>query len=133
MHEWINLCRAGLIALSGVMACLAADAAEVRERYFHTSDGVRLHYLEAGEGGPALVFVPGWLMPAEIFERQLSALSERHHVLALSPRSQGSLVVPCGLIDHNGPSSWSPVGMWAGRLSACPYVHGAVLAEGVSR
>ncbi|MFM8534258.1 MAG: alpha/beta fold hydrolase, partial [Acidimicrobiia bacterium] len=50
---------------------------------------MRLHYREAGEGGPTLVFVPGWLMPAEIFNAQLEALSARHRVLVMSPRSQG--------------------------------------------
>jgi microsomal epoxide hydrolase len=53
------------------------------------SDGVRLHYRDAGEGGPTLVFLPGWLMPAEIFDAQLEALSAHHRVVVMSPRSQG--------------------------------------------
>jgi hypothetical protein len=31
---------------------------------------------------------------------------------------------------QNRWSSSSPVGMWAGRLPACPHVHGAGLARG---
>lgn len=43
---------------------------ELESNYFTTSDGVQLHYLEAGSG-PPLVFVPGWTMPAWIWEPQL--------------------------------------------------------------
>src|ERR1051325_4215642 len=31
--------------------------------FFTTSDGIRIHYLEAGKG-PAIFFIPGWTMPA---------------------------------------------------------------------
>jgi len=67
----------------------APVGAAVRVAEFLTSDGVRLHYREAGEGGPTLVFIPGWLMPAVIFDAQLNALSAHRHVVVLSPRSQG--------------------------------------------
>jgi microsomal epoxide hydrolase len=50
---------------------------------------VRLHYLEAGKGERTLVFVPGWVMPAAVFEQQLLALSDQFRVLAFDPRSQG--------------------------------------------
>src|SRR5215831_12174815 len=60
----------------------------VISRYFVTTDGVRLHYLEAGSGR-TLVFVPGWAMPAQIWEPQITFFSRRFHVVALDPRSQG--------------------------------------------
>jgi non-heme chloroperoxidase len=56
--------------------------------YFTTSDGVRLHYLEAGRGRP-LVLLPGWTQPAEGFSRQLAALSESLRCLALDFRGHG--------------------------------------------
>ncbi|HEY1263142.1 MAG TPA: alpha/beta hydrolase, partial [Terriglobales bacterium] len=56
--------------------------------FFKTSDGVRIHYLEAGSGRP-IVFIPGWTMPAWIWENQISALSKKYHVVAVDPRSQG--------------------------------------------
>jgi microsomal epoxide hydrolase len=62
--------------------------AEIEHRFFKTSDHVQLHYLEAGNG-PTLVFVPGWVMPAEIWEPQIQYFSQRFHVIALDPRSQG--------------------------------------------
>lgn len=56
--------------------------------FFTTSDGVRLHYFEAGEGRP-VVLVPGWTMPAAIWAPQIRALSPSNRVVALDPRSQG--------------------------------------------
>jgi non-heme chloroperoxidase len=47
-----------------------------------------LHYFDAG-GGAAIVLIPGWTMPAEIFERQINELSKRFRVIALDTRSQG--------------------------------------------
>jgi microsomal epoxide hydrolase len=67
---------------------MCANAAKVESGTFTTSDGVKLHYLEAGKG-PAIVFVPGWTMPAWIWEGQIQHFAEHYHVIALDPRSQG--------------------------------------------
>jgi microsomal epoxide hydrolase len=66
-----------------------SGAAEPQLKQFKTSDGVSLSYLEAGSGAQTIVFIPGWVMPAAIFQKQLSTLSEKFRVLALDPRSQG--------------------------------------------
>ena len=73
-----------LLVLVAVPLC----AAPWKSGYVRTSDGVRLHYIEAGSG-PSIVFQPGWTMPAEIWEPQIRALSKRFRVVALDPRSQG--------------------------------------------
>jgi non-heme chloroperoxidase len=88
----------GIAGLVGWMALgeRRALGARVREGYFETSDGVRLHYLEAGKGPETLVFVPGWLMPAAVFEGQVRGLSERFRVVAFDPRSQGKSQVGQG-------------------------------------
>lgn len=65
-----------------------ANGAEAKSGFFTTSDGVKLHYLEAGHG-PAIVFVPGWTMPGWIWEPQIRHFAEHFHVVALDPRSQG--------------------------------------------
>jgi non-heme chloroperoxidase len=70
---------------------MATDA--FNSRHFVTSDGVRLHYLEAGTG-PSIVFVPGWTMPAWIWEPQLKHFGATHHVVALDPRGQGRSAKP---------------------------------------
>jgi microsomal epoxide hydrolase len=56
--------------------------------YFTTSDGVKLRYLTSGEG-PAVIFQPGFMMPAEVFEPQLNLLSKSFRIIVLDPRGQG--------------------------------------------
>ncbi len=56
--------------------------------FFKTSDGVSIHYLEAGSGRP-IVFIPGWTMPAWIWQKQIDEFSKHYHVIAVDPRSQG--------------------------------------------
>ena len=63
-------------------------AQEVKSDFFKTSDGVRIHYLEAGSGRP-IVFIPGWTMPAWIWQKQIDEFSKKYHVIAVDPRSQG--------------------------------------------
>lgn len=65
------------------------SAASIRDGEVITSDGVRLHYREAGQGAITVFFVPGWLMPAEIFDAQLEGLSTDYRAVSFSPRSQG--------------------------------------------
>jgi microsomal epoxide hydrolase len=81
-----------LAVAAGPLAIHAAPqstaAAATTSRFFTTSDGVRLHYLERGHG-QTVVFIPGWTMPARIWERQLEALGRRYRVIALDPRNQG--------------------------------------------
>jgi non-heme chloroperoxidase len=68
----------------------------IQDGFFVTSDKVRLHYLEAGQG-QAIVFISGWLLPAEIWKAQLEDLSQDFHVIALDTRSQGeSDITPQG-------------------------------------
>jgi non-heme chloroperoxidase len=55
---------------------------------FKTSDGISIHYLEAGSGRPIL-FIPGWTMPAWIWQKQIDEFSKNYHVVAVDPRSQG--------------------------------------------
>jgi non-heme chloroperoxidase len=67
----------------------------ITDHFFLSSDGVRLHYLEAGPpAAHTLVFVPGWTMPAWIFMPQIQAFSGRYHVVAFDPRGQGDSAAP---------------------------------------
>ncbi|MEW5704235.1 MAG: alpha/beta hydrolase [Pseudomonadota bacterium] len=52
------------------------------------SDGVNLHYLEAGSGQP-LLMIPGWSQTAEQFKHQIEGLSDRYRVIALDMRGHG--------------------------------------------
>ncbi len=93
--------------------------ASVKSGFITTPDGVKIHYLEAGHSVtaqraqvgnplpadvtptkgnialsperqfPSILFVPGWTMPAWIWENQLSYFSKDYRVVAMDPRSQG--------------------------------------------
>jgi len=58
-----------------------------------TSDGVTLHYAEAGSGRP-LVLIPGWSQSAAQFKHQLAGLSDRYRVIALDLRGHGESAKP---------------------------------------
>ncbi len=84
-----------------LMFCAIAVAAQAQPKsaFFTTSDGVRIHYLEAGKG-PAIFFIPGWTMPAWIWEQQIAHFSSKYHVIAVDPRSQGESDKP---VEGNYP------------------------------
>jgi len=77
-----------LLFLWLLVASAHAAGTKTKSGSFTTSDGVRLHYLEAGRG-PGMVFVPGWTMPGWIWEAQIQHFAAHYHVVALDPRSQG--------------------------------------------
>jgi len=80
MHPLSRLLAWALFALPALAAW--------NEGFIATSDGVRLHYIEAGSGA-SIVLEPGWTMPADIWEPQINALSKSFRVVAIDPRSQG--------------------------------------------
>jgi microsomal epoxide hydrolase len=71
-----------------ILAASSVVAQAPKSDFFKTSDGVRIHYLEAGSGR-AIVFIPGWTMPAWIWQKQIDEVSKKYHVIAVDPRSQG--------------------------------------------
>ncbi len=90
---WMAACRVAALAL--LLAGPAAAQGTTQSRFFVTSDGVRLHYLEAGPRlGHTIVFVPGWTMPAWIWQPQIRAFAQRYHVVAFDPRGQGDSDAP---------------------------------------
>lgn len=59
---------------------------------FVESQGVKIHYLAKNMNDPkkvCLLFVPGVMMPAWIWEKQLDYFSKNYRVVAMDPRSQG--------------------------------------------
>jgi non-heme chloroperoxidase len=76
-----------LLCLLSVPTLLAQTTIS-KSGFIKTSDGVRIHYLESGSGRP-IVFIPGWTMPAWIWQKQIDEFSKRYHVIAVDPRSQG--------------------------------------------
>jgi non-heme chloroperoxidase len=71
------------------LLCIPSVVAQApKSEFFKTSDGIRIHYLQAGSGRP-IVFIPGWTMPAWIWQKQIDAFSNKYTVVAVDPRSQG--------------------------------------------
>jgi non-heme chloroperoxidase len=98
--------------------------APTRSGFVTTSDGAKIHYLEAGKAKivgtgqessspptdavvtrgsvslekqrkvPAILFVPGWTMPAWIWQKQIDYFSSDYRVIAMDPRSQGESSKP---------------------------------------
>jgi microsomal epoxide hydrolase len=127
--------RATLLLLASLLALpMGARAAD---RYFMTSDGVRLHYIDAGPANaPILLFVPGWTMPAWIFQRQITGLSPFYHVIAMDPRGQGDSDIPATgyepvrrgqdiaeMIATLGGRRVTLIGWSLGVLDSLSYVH----------
>ena len=83
------------LCVSAVLLASTALAAEIKEGYFTTNDGVRIHYMEAGSG-KVLVMIPGWSQTAAQFKHQLDGLSDRYRVIALDMRGHGESSKP----DH---------------------------------
>ncbi len=77
-----------LICIVSATSVIALTAQTTRSGSFKTSDGISIHYLEAGSGRP-IVFIPGWTMPAWIWQKQIDEFSKKYHVIAVDPRSQG--------------------------------------------
>ena len=105
----------------GAAAPPSTDAPIVRSRSFASSDGVRLHYLEAGPAQAAhtIVFVPGWTMPAWIWAAQIQAFSHIYHVIAFDPRGQDI----AELIARVSATPVVVAGWSLGVLDTLAYVH----------
>lgn len=94
LAPWLRV-LAGLLLATALWHGAARAGVPVQSRFFITSDGVRLHYLEAGNrNAHTLVFVPGWTMPAWIWDRQVDAFAKSYHVIAFDPRGQGDSDIP---------------------------------------
>jgi microsomal epoxide hydrolase len=77
-----------VLILLCVLAVPDIAAQTTQSGFVKTSDGVRIHYLEAGSGRP-VVFIPGWTMPAWIWQKQIDEFAKHYRVIAVDPRSQG--------------------------------------------
>ena len=127
-----------LAATALLLASLLATPAHAAENlYFLTSDGVRLHLIAAGPtNAQTIILVPGWTMPAWIFQAQIQEFSRRYRVIAMDPRGQGDSEVPASGYDQDrrgqdiadlialaGPRPVLLAGWSLGVLDALAYVH----------
>ena len=139
MHRWRQQLRAIalLVGLASPGAAIAQAIPGTADHFFTTSDNVQLHYIEAGpRTAHTIVFVPGWTMPAWIWQSQIIAFSHLYHVIAFDPRGQGdSEIAPTGydparrgrdigeLLIHLGPAPALVVGWSLGVLDTLAEIH----------
>ena len=84
----MTLLRFGVWFSCFTMPLFGQTTLSAKSAFVTTSDGARLHYVEAGTGTPIL-FVPGLTMAAEIWDAQIRYFAKDHRVVAMDPRSQG--------------------------------------------
>ena len=124
------------MALFAALCLLPPGRAAAADREFLTSDGVRLHYTRSRATGHTIVLVPGWTMPAWIWDPQIADFGRRFHVIAFDPRGQGDSEAPpsgydatrrgqdiAELIGALGPDPVLLVGWSLGVLDVLAYVH----------
>lgn len=111
------------IILAIVASTFLGMAAQARSRRVHVATGVTIHVLDEGRADsskPTLVFIPGWTLPADIWERQIDRFRRERRVIAIDPRSQGeSSIVPEGNTPEHRAEDLHSV---LERLGATPVV-----------
>jgi len=111
-------------------------ATHIQQKSFTTSDNIKLQYLIGGSGDKTLFFIPGWLMPAEIFNAQLNYFSKNYRVISFSPRSQGKSQIYLGthsaelrardikeLLETTQTKNFTLIGWSLGVMEALDYVN----------
>lgn len=98
-RRWALFLLLMLLSPTAFAQSTAGSAAAPRTKggFITTSDGIKIHYLEAGPkqaASPAILFVPGWTMPAWIWEKQIEHFSRTHRVVSMDPRGQGESSKP---------------------------------------
>ena len=68
------------------------------ERRFAEVNGIRMHYVEGGDGTP-VIMMPGWPQTWWAFRKIMPALAEKHHVIAVDIRGMGATDKPDGGYD----------------------------------
>jgi pimeloyl-ACP methyl ester carboxylesterase len=80
-----------------IAAMAQAGGKSGRESGFVTTpDNIRIHYIAAGassSSSPSMLFIPGWTMPAWIWDAQIDYFSKKFRVVAIDPRSQADSTI----------------------------------------
>ncbi len=58
------------------------------QQFVQISDELKIRYISIGQGQP-IIFIPGWTMTADAFNRSLKPFSERFQAISYDPRSHG--------------------------------------------
>src|SRR5881396_4332464 len=88
--KFILFCLIAVICLGTMPG--SAESNPGSSRMVNVADGVSLRVIESGKAGgePALVFIPGWSIGADIWNHQIDTFAKTHRVISFDPRSQGN-------------------------------------------
>lgn len=67
-----------------------------------TSNGIRIHYDDLGQGEPVLLFMPGWCANRTVFQDLIPRCSSRRRTLVLDWRGHGESGPPTGEFGLDG-------------------------------
>lgn len=98
--RYSNITRAGLfLAVCLLFGCMifapVSDASEagIRQQpgasHYTTYEGIRVHYIEAGAGDRAIVFVHGWCGDASVWRHQMNYFRKKYRVIAVDLPGHG--------------------------------------------
>jgi microsomal epoxide hydrolase len=79
---------AALALLTPQAGAQVEKPAATKSGFVRSTDGVKIHYIEAGKGA-AILFVPGFTAPGWMWEKQIAHFAKAHRVVAMDPRAQG--------------------------------------------
>ncbi len=81
---------AGFVFVTNTARVPVVRAAKTNQRSrFAKFDGMRVHYLDAGKGDTAVVFVHGWTCNAEFWRQQMPVVSGRMRAIAIDLPGHG--------------------------------------------
>ncbi|MFC1481444.1 alpha/beta fold hydrolase [Candidatus Neomarinimicrobiota bacterium] len=78
-----------LTGICTTLCLLLIGCAGQQPTFSTTFDGVRIYYVAAGDGSPALVFVHGWLADMAVWDQQMTAFSKTNTVVSLDLPGHG--------------------------------------------
>ncbi|WHI49710.1 alpha/beta hydrolase [Microbulbifer sp. MLAF003] len=84
-----NFLRMVIIGIGLSVVNVAAEEVEIDK-------DLTIYYEQSGSGDTAIIFIPGWMMSADVFEHQLAHFkdSKKYRALAYDPRGQGKSSKP---------------------------------------
>jgi non-heme chloroperoxidase len=87
----------GVLSFASVFASGLAHA-----EYVQIASGVKIHYEQAGSGAQTVLFVPGWLMTTDVFQKQLEHFkgSKSVRFITYDPRGQGLSTKTAGGMNY---------------------------------
>lgn len=106
----------------------------LKSYYFHTSDQVKLHYLQGG-AGRTVIMIPGGGFSVDVFKAQFTPLSQMFNLIALDQRGHGKSDSPshgyrvarlakdlAELMHHLGDNTYNLIGHSLGASVVYQYL-----------